>query len=233
MEALWGNLFLYICVFTPSFLPSKELGDQARTPPLMLWSHPPLSLVGIKFLTHQSQKISQILFSSGSPRNPQQYGEEQLAGPAPGPLPQPSPSFLPVSQHSPTKSQLGVWGWGAGWLLTMEIARICLFALAFLSLPLRIKKLGHGELSVLDQGRPWWPGDGVARGAGRGGGLGVGQLGVPTGAGIGEPATEDWGKQRWEAGSLEQSGLNTNRNHSQVLPITSPSLQGPGLTCWD
>lgn len=25
----------------------------------------------------------------------------------------------------PTKSQLGVWGWGAGWLLTTEIACIC------------------------------------------------------------------------------------------------------------
>lgn len=45
---------------------------------------------------------------------------------------------------------------------------------------------------MLDQGRPWWPGDGGARGAGRGGGLGAGQLGVPPGAGIGEPATEDW-----------------------------------------
>lgn len=51
----WGPyevISFSLCLFTPSFLPSKKSGEQERTPPLMFWSHLPLSPMEIKTLPH-------------------------------------------------------------------------------------------------------------------------------------------------------------------------------------
>lgn len=136
MEAIWGNLLLYMCIFTPSCLPPKESGKQGRTPPHTFCSHsllspgrtntlshsPPQPLLAQGFLTSQSEKrvLSGpwgvrvfISFSKASMRKQrQQHKEGRLTG-------QPSQLFLTAtpwalpfplcSQHSSTSSQPESW----------------------------------------------------------------------------------------------------------------------------
>lgn len=101
MEAIWGNLLLYLCVFTPSCLPSKESGKQdcfgpihpclhwgsrlyltphPRPPPPAPPTAPPTPHPPLKGFSQVSQKggfakdLEGLEFLSGSRRCP---GEKQ------------------------------------------------------------------------------------------------------------------------------------------------------------
>ena len=200
MEAIWGNLLLYMCIFTPSCLPSKESGKQGRTPPHMLCSHSLLSPGRTKTLSHwppqpppaQGLPTSQsekwvlngpwgvrifISFSKASMRKQQQQHREGRLRGQPHPLfltatssPRPSPL---CSQHSSTSSQP----------VSRRVAlyhRNCSFPI------LSISRLDSSAIVWASPYSPatvnclcWirktpfvWPEDGRTREVGRGGGLG-------------------------------------------------------------
>lgn len=159
MEAIWSHLLLRICVFTPSFLPSKKSRKQEGTPPLMLRSHPPLSPMEIKTLPHSPAQPPQA--HGFSPANHKRWvhkgpeGLEFLSSfkgihgnntgknndrPTPSPLLRAhSHPFLPAHlPHSLTASQRWVWGWKAEWLFSTETAPTS--TLSALTLPCSAEK---------------------------------------------------------------------------------------------
>lgn len=145
MEATWGNLLLYMCIFTPSCLPSKESGKQGRTPPHMLCSHSLLSPGRTKTLSHWppqpppakgfsqvSQKsgfsmdLEELEFLSASQRPPWENNNNSTGSDSWEGSPIPSSSQLPhhpgllPSAHNirPTAASL----WAEEWLFTTEAA---------------------------------------------------------------------------------------------------------------